>query len=71
MKVAIWKSAIDGSPPAMVPCDYGGEPDHQVVMILGTVLLEQICTPVYSKDDSVVTLQVLKSKSNQICSKCV
>ena len=37
LQVAIWKSAIDGSPPAMVPCDYGLESDHQVVMIPRTV----------------------------------
>ena len=30
-------SAIDGSPPAMVPCDYGWEPDHQLVIIPRTV----------------------------------
>ena len=37
LQVAIWKSPIDGSPPAIVPSAYGWEPDHQGVMIPRTV----------------------------------
>ncbi len=37
LQVAIWKSALEDSPPQMDPRSYGWEPNHQCVMIPRTV----------------------------------